>query len=243
VRRIGIALCVLAFGCSDFRTPPDLRYARVLAVRAEPPAITAGQRARIELLVSADDGTVAVRPPDRAALAGPQAGRPAAPAAAMALIVQEGDAWFVNAPSDADLAIGRAALGLPADAPLPLMIEVHAALAGLDRVAEKVVLLGAPGANPAITAITVNGVPLGEGGEAVVPATGDVLLAGTALGPATPGGTISFAWFTSFGKVEKYLQPVATLKEQKAGDKGTLLLIARDDHGGVTWRIASLRVQ
>ena len=229
---------LLALACVDFRTPGDLRYARVLAVRATPPRIAPGERARIELLVTGDDGVVAVQPPVRVALATPQPGRPAPPPETAALIVQEGDAWYVNAPGEAELVAARGALGLPADAPIPLPLETRAILSAQERVAEKIVLLGGQAANPAIAGVTVNGMALADTAEALIPAAGDVVLSGAAVGE----GQLSFAWFTGFGKVEKYLQPVATLREQKAGDHGALVLVVRDEHGGVTWQLASLRV-
>ena len=51
MKRLFVVVLVLA-GCGEFRDPGDLHYARTLAVRADPPRVPAGQRARIDLLVT-----------------------------------------------------------------------------------------------------------------------------------------------------------------------------------------------
>ena len=127
---------------------------------------------------------------------------------------------------------------MPADAPLALGLETRTVLALEERVAEKIVLLGGQAGNPVIVGMTANGILMTSGQEIPVRATGPIVLDGVATGD----GQLSYAWFAGFGKVEKYLQPTATLSEQKPADKGALVLIVRDDRGGVDWLIGALRV-
>jgi hypothetical protein len=234
-----IALATIVGGCADFRRPGDLRYAQILAVRSEPPAVLADQRARIDLLVTGDDGAPTVRPPDSVAPAQPQPGSPAPPPMAAQLITQQDGLWYVSAPSADVLAQLRQSLGLPADstAPLPFTVAASLTIDGQVRLAEKVVWLGASAANPTITAVTIDGRPLED--QMVVGAAGDHALGGTATG----AGTLSFAWYSGFGELKGYRQTGATLQKAKPGDTGAVVLVVRDDRGGVNWRMNTLHMQ
>jgi hypothetical protein len=237
--RRAIALAGLLAACGSFRDPGDLRYARVLAVRADPPRVSPGQRARIELLVTGNDGVPVVRGPDLIVPAPPQPGQPAAPAEAAQLITQESGAWYVAAPSDTVLAQLRQAFGLPpgSDAPIPFPLSVSATVEGQARVAEKTVWLGGTAVNPTVSAVTVDGRPL-EGSLSIA-AAGIHPLAGTAAG----AGTLSYAWYSGIGTLKKYREPTATLEDLTVGQEGALVLVVRDDKGGVTWKLGDLRAE
>jgi hypothetical protein len=232
-------ILALAAGCGSFRDPGDLHYSRTLAVRADPPSIAQGQRARIDLLVTGNDGTPALRAPDQVVPAPGMAGRPAAPPEAAQLVVQENGAWYVNSPSAEVLAHLRQALGLPADstAPIAFTLSVSATIDGQLRPAEKVVWLGSAASNPIITAMTIDGRPMQEESPVSITAAGEHTLSGMAQG----AGTLSYSWYTGFGELEKYREPVATLKKALPGEAGAVVLIVRDDKGGVTWKLGALR--
>jgi hypothetical protein len=231
-------LFLLAVGCADFRDPGDLHYARTLAVRADPPRVAPGQRARVDLLVTGNDGVV--RAPDAVTVAPAQPGRPAPPAEAAQLITQENGAWYVTAPSAELLAQLRQALGLPAgsEAPLPFPLSVSVTLDGQSRPSEKIVWLGGAAVNPTITVMSVDGQPMGESPLAVKAATPHALQA-TAAGE----GVLSYAWYSAFGELKKYREPTATLEKALPGEAGAVVLVVRDDRGGVVWRFGSLRAE
>lgn len=232
-----LVTAVLA-GCGSFRDPGDLHYARTLAVRADPPRISPGERARIDLLVTGNDGVPAMRAPDLVALAEAMPGRPAAPPEAAQLIVQDNGAWYVTAPSAEVLASLRQALTLPADAPVPFPLSVSVTIEGELRPSEKVVWLGGSALNPAITAMTVDGQPMGES-PLPVAAAGEHALSAAAEGE----GTLSYAWYTGFGELKKYREATATLEKALPGEAGAVVLVVRNDRGGVTWRFGALRAE
>src|SRR6185436_11539877 len=94
-RLVGLLVAAAVVSCGSFRDPGDLHYARTLAVRAEPPRVSPGQRARIDLLVTNNDGVPVERAPDQVTLPQARPGRPAAPPEAAQLITQDNGAWYV----------------------------------------------------------------------------------------------------------------------------------------------------
>jgi hypothetical protein len=228
-------------GCGTFRDPGDLRYARTLAVRAEPPRVAPGQRARIELLVTDNAGVPSVRAPDAVTVAPPLPGQPVAPAEASQLITQDNGAWYVSAPSAEILVQLRQAFGLPADseAPIPFSVSVSVTLDGQQRPSEKVVWLGGAAGNPTITAMAIDGHPMEDNSPVAVSAAGEHTLTATAAGE----GTLSYSWYTAFGELKKYREPAATFEKAMPGESGAVVLVVRNDLGGVTWRFGSLLAQ
>jgi hypothetical protein len=234
------ALALTATACGDFRDPGDLRYPRLLAVRAEPPRVPAGARARIDLLVTNGVGVPGERGPDAMTPAAALPGRPAPPPEAAQLITQEDGAWYVAAPSEEVLARLRQAFGVPPDsgAPIPFPVTVTATLDGQPRSGEKVVWLGGSAANPTVTGMTVDGRPM-EDSVVSLAAAGAHALTATAQGE----GMLSFSWYSGFGELEKYREPTATLKGALPGESGAVVLVVRDDRGGVCWKLGSLRAE
>jgi hypothetical protein len=235
-----IAATILHTGCGEFRDPGDLRYARTLAVRADPPRVPPGERSRIDLLVTENDGVPAVRMPDSVTPATALPGRPAAPAEAVQFINQDSGAWYITAPDAEVLAGLRQSFGLPpdSDAPLPFPLSVTVTLDGQVRASEKVVWLGGTAANPTITSMTADGQPMGES-PLPISAAGTHALTATAQGD----GTLSYAWYTAFGELKKYREATATLEKAAPGDTGAVVLVVRNDQGGVAWRFGALRAQ
>jgi hypothetical protein len=241
MRRVMTFLAAAALvGCGDFRDPGDLRYARTLAVRADPPSIAPGERARLDLLVTGNDGVPAVRAPDLVTPAAAMPGHPTLPPEAAQLISQEDGVWYVSAPSAEVLAGLRQAFGLPADstAPIPFPLAISATLDGQARPSEKVVWLGAAALNPTITSMTIDGLPT-DANQVPVSAPGPHALTATAEGE----GTLSYAWYSAFGELKKYREATATLEKAVAGETGAVVLVVRNDKGGVAWRFGSLRAQ
>ena len=240
MKRLLSLMILAALGCSDFRDPGDLHYARTLAVRADPPRVAPGERARIELLVTGNDGIPVVRAPDVVTPAPAQPGQPSPPPEAAQLIPQDNGAWYVTAPPAEVLVRLRQALGLPpeSEAPIPFPLSLSVTIDGQVRPSEKVVWLGGAAANPAITAMAVDGQPMGESPLAISAALPHVL-----TGSAAGEGVLSYSWYTAFGELKKYREPTATLEKALAGESGAVVLVVRDDCGGVTWRFGALLAQ
>jgi len=235
-----ILMALLLVGCGEFRDPGDLHHARTLAVRADPPRVPAGQRSRIDLLVTGNDGVPVVRAPEAVAPAAPQPGQPAPPPQAAQLISQENGAWYVTAPPEEVLAQLRQAFGVPpeSDAPIPFPLAVSVTVDGQARPSEKLVWLGGSAPNPTITAMAIDGQPMGETPLAISAADPHTL-----TGAAEGAGLLSYAWYTAFGELKKYREPAATLEKALPGEAGAVVLVVRDDRGGVAWRLGTLRAQ
>jgi len=239
-RLAGVLVAATILACGNFRDPGDLRYARTLAVRADPPRVEPGRRARIDLLVTGNDGVPVVRAPDSVTLAPPMPGRPVEPAEAGQLITQESGSWYVSAPSAEVLAQLRQAFGVPpdSDAPIPFPLSVSVTLDGQARPSEKVVWLGGAAMNPTITSMTIDGRPMEEAPVAVS-AAGPHTLTATAEGE----GVLSYAWYTAFGELKKYREPSASFEKAVPGETGAVVLVVRNDRGGVAWKFGTLRAE
>ncbi len=244
--RAWVMLATLAAGwstsCGDFREPGDLRHARILAVRMDKPRLAPGDKARLDLLVTSDDGVPSVAVPGELTLAPPLPGQPAPPDIARALISHEGVDWFVSAPDETLLAQARMALGMSSDAVLLLPLQVAFVLGGEKKLADKIAFLGKAGGNPVIGVVTVSGQPFDEGAQIVVSGADakEVVLQAAADGD----GALTYAWFTGFGKLLRYREARATLKVEKPEDprQGAVVVIVRDAKGGVAWRTGALRL-
>jgi hypothetical protein len=143
-------LLLLLGACTPATDPPwQLDHDRVLAVRAEPPALMPGEIGRIEILVAHADGPTSVEQPDQVAAVG---------SPLFTAVHFDVDHWQIEAPDDMALAAARTELHLPADAPVPLDLSIR--VAGLN--ATKQVLLGTTAMNPAVPPVTLPAFTPGE---------------------------------------------------------------------------------
>jgi hypothetical protein len=196
-------LLLLLGACTPATDPPwQLDHDRVLAVRALPPAVVPGEIGRLEVLVAHAGGSTTVEQPD-------QVGAPGSPLFTAVHFVL--DHWQIEAPDEASLAAARAELHLPADAPVPLDLQLR--VAGLN--ASKQMLLGTTAVNPTLPPVTLPAFTRGEH---------------TLLIEAT-----NVRWFTSCGELIDADEPRATLvlDEECAGE---LVVVVRDGIG-VAWNI------
>lgn len=132
------ALLALACACkTEVPAPWRLDQDRVLAARAEPPHLLPGQVAQLDALLAHADGATTVERPRGASAA-------SAPGDLFTAVHYNIDHWEVQCPDEAALADARAALGLAADAAVPLSVDAE--FSGL--LAKKIVWLGDAGANP-----------------------------------------------------------------------------------------------
>lgn len=218
-----VLAAVAATGCmGDIDPPWQLDHTRIVAVRAEPPAITAGQTSKIDALLGKKGGATIVATPELATVVSPTS-------LSDLLTIQDGS-WAVTAPDDRRLAAARSELGLAADAPVPLQIGVSYA----DRtlLATKTIALGQAAANPPLAGILIDGVPPGDGELTV-----DKLVKVPLSIPADDA-TYDVTWLTSCGTMHDFDLPAAYLKVE-ADDpmSGELAVVVRDARGGVSWQL------
>jgi len=210
---------VLLVGCVPDSDPPWLLDRdRIVAVRAEPPAILPGEIARLDVLVAHKGGPTTIEQPLAAS----------APDQTLYTAVHFNiDHWQVDGPDETQLAAARAELGLADGAPVPLDITLH--VTG-PLYAEKRVLLGATAQNPGLPGASVDGV--------AAPATIAIARHHTArlLIEAQ-----DVRWLTSCGELRDDHEARATLV---TGDvcTGELVVVVRDGTGGIVWQIWPLAV-
>lgn len=136
-------------------------------------------------------------------------------------IEQASDGWFVTAPPVAGAV------------PLAVTLEIDGAswpASKLLPVAE-----AAPAANPRVDTMQIDGRS----------ADGELVLArGTKpkLAAVGTGEGLRFAWYSSVGDLKFYRQPEAELDAAATGE-GLVVVVVRDDRGGVGWEIALARVE
>jgi hypothetical protein len=230
VKRALVGLAVLAAGCdADLDPPWQLDHDRVVAVRATPPAIAAGQRSDLDGLIARKGAITTVQPPDTAIVVAPQS-----LASAVAL---DAGRWIVTAPDDAKLAAARTELGLPAGAPVPLVIGVG--FAGNTLAATKIVRLGATADNPTPSTMMIDGTPADAATEIVVAGEVDIPLSIPA------GDTDDVNWLTSVGTMHDFDLPEAYLHVEPDAEllAGEIAVVLRDAGGGVAWRVWPIRVE
>jgi hypothetical protein len=223
-RWLGLGLVALAglAGCVDDTVPPwQLDHDRIIAVRATPPRIAAGEQAVIDGLIGFHGAPVAEQPPEDATVLDPAGFAPA--------LRHDGARWVVTAPSADQLAAARTALGLAAEALVPLQLEVGYA-GGLR--ATKTVWLGGAAANPAMTDVQIDRVAATAAALVVAP------LRDVPLSIALDDASYDVTWLSSCGTMHDFDLPAAFLRVE-AGDAttGQLALVVRDSAGGVSWQV------
>jgi hypothetical protein len=212
----------LAAGCEEVPLPYQLDHSRVMAVRVDPPAIAAGERARVEVLVTdaiagprvADPGAVSIAAPAGLALARDAAG------------------WAIDAPGERELAVARAALGLAPDADVIVPLAITIATETGELTAQKTLALGARAANPAAPTILQDGAPA----PGPMASGREVQLAVTPMDRA-----YAYRWFSSVGELTGYTRAEARLDPEGAA-RGLIGVVARDQAGGTAWTLVEVEV-
>jgi hypothetical protein len=238
----GLVWASAVLGCTGDTDPPwQLDHDRIIAVRATPPRIAAGEQAMLDALIGAKGAPVADEIPNSATVVSP---------ASLAAAVARVDTgygpplWIVTAPSAGDLDRARRELGLAADALVPLRVQVGYAEGSL--VATKTVWLGGaaatPAANPIMPHLVIDHVMIDDPSsstELVVPRARDV-----ALASGLDDARYDVTWLSSCGTMHDFDLPDAHL-EIEAGDptSGELALVVRDSAGGVSWQVWQIRAQ
>jgi len=216
VRILSITLaagCLTA--CTDFETPAELSHAQILAVRADPPVVAAGERARLSVLVAGPDGRIE---PAAVDWTGP--------------VEIDGDGAWYRAPGSVDA-------GGIFDT-----IEVAVELDdGTTLTAVKAIGVGLPvvAANPEILEARVDGAPIVDG-EPVILEVGQSVELDLRVSPA-PGPDAIFSWYATTGEIDLYRRSPTELAAPDEPATGSLFAVYRDGLGGVAWRELSLRIE
>jgi hypothetical protein len=217
---VALALSAVTGACTDDIDPPwELDHERIIAVRATPPGLTAGQTARLDALIGKKGAKTLVAVPEQAIVT--------SPASLADTLSFDGTDWVVTAPSADRIAAARSELQLAADAPVPLVVGVS--YAGQTLVATKTVELGRAGDNPALVNVRIDDAPAGTA-EVVFDAANKLRL-------SVDADDVDFDvnWLTSCGTMHDFDLPSAYIKVE-VDDKtsGELALVVRDAHvGGV----------
>lgn len=218
-------------GCGgDLDQPWDLDHDRIVAIRAEPPAILSGETSKIDGLISGKGTATAETAPLQVIVVKPES-------LADALSQDTEGNWVVTAPDEEQLAAARTELSLEATDPVPLQLGVAftTTLAGV-----KTVQLGMTSPNPTLGVMQFNGEPApAPEVELVVGRLVDVPMSVDAL------ETDEVNWLTSVGEMHDFDLPSAYLRVEEDNElnEGELAVVVRDDKGGVTWQVWPIRVE
>jgi len=226
------ALVSLVVGCTDDTDPPwQLDHDRIIAVRATPPRIAAGEQAVLDALIGFHGAPVAVQSPNTAVVD--------SPASLAGTVTHSGDRWIVTAPGAAQLDAARTELGLAAGALVPLAVRVG--YAGGALFATKTVWLGGDAANPPMTKVTVDRADRGDQDDAEIVVAP---LVDVPLSIGVDDVDYDVTWLTSCGTMHDFDLPTAYLRvEADDPTTGQLAVVLRDATGGVNWRIWSIHTR
>jgi hypothetical protein len=245
IRAIGLAAWLAAIaaaaGCTGDIDPPwQLNHDRIVAVRADPPGIAAGETSRIDALLAHKGQMTSVATPELAKVTSPSS---------MADVLSiSGGTWTVTAPGEDRMAAARSELRLAAGAPVPLQISVSYAGPGgampADQTlaATKTIMLGQPAANPTLDGLMIDGKPIDATAPSAELTVGK--LVNVPLSVNASDVDFDVTWLTSCGTMHDFDLPAAYLRVETADPQsGELGIVLRDAHGGVTWKIWPIKAE
>jgi hypothetical protein len=228
---VSATLGAAAAGCTGDLDPPwQLDHDRIIAVRATPPGIAAGETSTLDALLGHKGAPTRVAAPELAAVV--------SPASLSDTVRLDGGNWVVTAPSEQRLAQVRAELALAADEPVKLTVGVS--YQGQSLFATKVVELGRPAVNPSLVSMNmqIDGAPA-ESVEIVVEPKVEVPLSIDA-----DDEHYDVTWLTSCGTMHDFDLPNAYLKvEPEDPTSGELAVVLRDSAAGVAWHVWPIRAE
>ena len=224
-----LAILVSLGGCMGNLDPQwQLDHERIVAVRATPPGIAAGDTSTIDALLAGKGAPTSVDPPELAMIV--------SPASLSDVLAFDAGRWTVTAPGEDRLAAARAELELAPDAPVPLVVGV--AYANQRLVATKTVLLGQAADNPSLVNVMLDGKPASDAAITVGK------LVKVPLSIAADDTIYDVEWLTSCGTMHDFDLPAAYLEvEAKDPDAGELAVVLRDASGGVAWNVWQIHAE
>lgn len=224
-----VMLLAAIAACDDFAPPSALSTSQVVGVVAEPPIVAPGEATVLTPLIATPDG--------------PVIGAAAFSAAWTLTETLPGVPPFGElSPRSDGTAEYRAPMTvppLPPNAPPLDSVQLTAVLDGRKVTTLKAVLVaGVPTANPTISALSADGVDVGDGLTLEAGAAVELAVRTT---PAA-GDNARFAWYSSLGEIEKYQSNPTTLLAKEPGS-GWLYVVVRDGQLGVAWRAVPVTVR
>lgn len=222
-----LALLAVLVGCTNDVDPPwQLDHERVIAVRANPPGILAGETSEFDALLGRDGSVPIEAEPNMVTVIAPQA--------LAGAVSQQGPRWVITAP--ADLSAARAELGLGPTDPVPLRVRMT--FPDFAFVGIKAVILGEHRDNVVLGSVRVSG----ENKLAVttlqVPPVTDIRL------DVDFDDTYGVNWLTSCGNMHDFDLPNAYLRvEPEDPQSGMLGVVVRDAGGGVAWKLWNISAE
>lgn len=223
------AVLAAAPACDDFAPPSALSTSQVVGVIAEPPIVAPGATTVLTPLIATPTG--------------PLTGSATVSATWTLTETLPGVAPFGEVIARPDgTAQYRAPMvvpPLPPNAPPLDSVQLTAVLDGRTVTTLKAVLVaGVPTANPVISALSADGIAVGE---ALTLDAGAELALEVRTTPAA-GDNARFAWYSSIGEIEKYQNNPTTLLAEEPG-QGWLYVVVRDGQLGVAWRAIPVTVR
>lgn len=218
-------------GCIDELDPRwTLDHDHVIAARATPPRVRDGESTTLDALVARAGQAPTVINPMAAELVND------APNGLMRTLSQDAAGnWNLDVQM---LSRGQFEGPIPVDVMLTFANQ-SPRRAGLEPFkVKKTVWVGEPALNPIAPAILVDGVELPADGEVVVPIDRDIYI------EAANADGLRVNWLTNVGTL--FQDDVArafvhvTSEDARAGQ---LVLVVRDDTGGVDWRVVPMRAE
>jgi hypothetical protein len=240
-------LAALTAACDDTDPQWELDNDRIIAVRASSPQLAPGEKATLDVLVTAEGRGPFVMPPLGALVVpvdpkSPNAQPIELPAVLTNAVRIENGQWTVVAPSAAELDQARGQLGIAAGEPVTLLVGVRVDPGAGPLDAVKAVQLGVPATvgNPTLGAVTINGQPAADG--LVLPKDTDVILTVEA------GAEDDVYWLSSIGDLSDEEDAVAELNHDSSKSdehllEGHIAVVVRTKQGGVTWGFWSAKVE
>lgn len=230
-RLVALAAAVALAGCTGDLDPAwQLDHNRIIAVRATPPSIAAGDTTTIDALLGTKGAKTSVAAPEQAMVVSPTSLADA--------LAFTGGSWVVTAPDETRLAAARTELKLADGAPVPL--EIGVSYANQTLFATKTIDLGEAATNPALVDVTINGQPAPDAGTPLVIGK----LVDVPLTIAASDIDFDVTWLTSCGTMHDFDLPSARIfVEADDPVAGELAVVLRDAAGGVSWRVWPIQAQ
>lgn len=225
-----VLLALLLVGCIDEIDPRwTLDHDHVIAARATPPRVRDGETVRLDALVAHEGRAPTIETPMTAELVAPEQF-----GGFVRTLSQEPDgAWRLEVPQLIRTTSGP----MPVDVVLTFRdASPHRASREPFKV-KKTVWVGEPTLNPVAPGILVDGMPITD--EVVIPHGRDVYIE---VADVPEGMRVN--WLTNVGTLFQDDVPRAFVRatgEERAN--GELVLVVRDDGGGVDWRVLPMRVE
>lgn len=211
------ALIALSIGCNDFATPAELDRPQVLAIVAEPPALAAGERAALSVVVAGPEGQIEPAMPMWASVA------PVPNAPAVGTVERDGDTYYYVAPPmqpamNPTLALVEVTVDVGRDAPL---------------VANKALAVGSLILrNPVVESFTADGTDVLDAEVMSVAAGATVPIEVGVVDGLPLDGFVS--WYSTVGEIELYRSNPTEIVFDTAAE-GWLFAVVRDGMGGIAW--------